>query len=244
MQIALGEFLVNYHIFGARNKKTIIILHGWGRSLNDWVSVADFLSSKFRVILIDLPGFGGTSYPEGEALGIYEYADFVADFLKKLSIKKPIVLGHSLGGRIGIILGSRPDIISKLILVGAAGVEESSLVVKAKIALYKIFKVFLPEFLVNVLRAKIGSAEYVQAGRLSASFNRIVSQNLKRFLPKVRVPTLIVWGEKDKVVNIKNAKLIQSRVSQSRVRVVWEAGHHPHLEKPNDFLNVLKEELL
>lgn len=244
MQTALGSFLVNYQIFGARNKETIIILHGWGRNLSDWLGVADFLASKFRVILIDLPGFGGTSYPQDGAWGIYEYANFVVDFLKKLEIKKPIILGHSLGGRIGIILGSHSDVISKLVLVDTAGVEERSLAAKIKITLYKISKTLFPKFLINVLRAKIASPDYLQSGRLRDSFIRIVNQDLRHLFPKIKVPVLIIWGEKDEVLSIKNAKLIQSRVSRARVRVVWEAGHHPHLEKPEDFISILKEELL
>lgn len=243
MQTVIDGVLANYELFGKGNKGSIVILHGWGRNIDDWKSVAVFLSIAYQVYTLDLPGFGATFLPENVVMGTSDYASFVEKFIKKIELKKPILVGHSLGGRIGIILGTRDNLLSKLVLVDAAGIEERSFLVNLKILLAKIAKLFLPGHLQSVIRDRIGLADYKTSRQMQNVLKKVVSENLRSYLVKIMVPTLIVWGEKDSIQPVELAKIMRKEIPRAKLRIVWEAGHHPHLEKPQDFQEILEEEL-
>jgi len=128
-QVVIEGILTNYQVFGD-GKETLLILPGWKRSISEWAIVAKSLSSKYKVVLLDLPGFGATTLPKS-TFGVFEYADFVKSFLIKIKIDKCVVLGHSFGGRLGIILATDEKIVDKLILVDAGGIEKKSLYAKS-----------------------------------------------------------------------------------------------------------------
>lgn len=244
MQTAVGDFLVNYEVLGEKNAPPLIILHGWGRNFQDWIATAKVLASKYRIVLVDLPGFGGTNLPSGVVLGTYDYADFIQSFLEKIEVRKPILLGHSYGGRIGIVLGSKKGVLQKLVLVDSAGLEKRTFTTKLKVFLFKALKFIAPPFLHDNLRSKMGSKDYVQAGPMRAILIKSINENLRSLLPKIGVETLIIWGEKDESQDIKYAKILKDEIKNSKLRVVWEVGHSPHAENQKDFFRILKEELL
>ena len=136
MQTVVDGILTHYEILG-HGKQHLLILHGWKRSLTEWLPVASQLGDQYKVILLDLPGFGQTPRPE-KTLSIYDYAEFVKHFLGKLEIKKTTLLGHSFGGRIGIILGAKTDLLNALILVDSAAIEKKNTLVTFQIAINKV----------------------------------------------------------------------------------------------------------
>lgn len=244
MQVVVDGLLTNYQILGDK-KETLLILPGWRCSLNEWLPVAKILSNKYQVVLLDLPGFGATAMPK-ETFGIYEYADFVKKFLVKLNIKKCIVLGHSFGGRIGIILASERGIVNKLILVDSAGIENKSLYVKLTRLLKKIVRpalILLPNQVQNNIRNLIGSKDYKNAYQLRKIFVKIVNQSLRQLFPNIKVATIIIWGDKDNQLPVTQTKIFKKEIKNSLVRIVWGAGHNPHLEKPEQFMSILNDVL-
>ncbi len=247
MQIVINEILTKYDDLGHKDSKNILlILHGWGRSINDWYKVSEELLNDYRIILLDLPGFGGTENPD-DSFTIYDYADFVKSFLEKKNIDKCILMGHSFGGRIGLILSSTTNLITKLVLVDAAGIEKKELFVTAKIVFAKtgkrILGKFLPKKIVNKIIDKLGSNDYLNAKELKEIFKTVVSQDLSHHLKDIKIPTLIIWGEKDTVLPISHALYFKNEISTAVLRVVWGADHFPFLEKHTEFMSVLKEEL-
>ena len=228
MQKVINSQLVNYEVTG--RGKDLIILHGWGGSLNEWEKVVESLSLRFRVWRLDFPGFGGSPRPL-DSWGVYEYANLVQQFLQVNNIKKPIILGHSFGGRVAILLKAE-----KLILVDAAGQEFKTL--KAKIfGLAADYLRWLPQNIKNIF----GSPDYRSAGNMRKIFVKVVNQDLSKEMAKVTCPTLIIWGEKDMVLPISQAKIIKKTVVGSILRVVWGADHWPHLSKQREFLEILDE---
>lgn len=240
MQSVIGDVLVNYQERGKSRKGTVVILHGWGRSSRDWEQVAESLGDRYRVILVDLPGFGSTIFPPGAVFSIHDYVEFVVQFLRKLKITRPVLIGHSLGGRIGIILGTR-KILKKLILVDSAGIEERTLTIKLKIFVYKLAKLLLPTSLLLNAQSLLGSTDYRDAGPMRKTFIKIVNERLNQYLAKVRVPALLIWGDKDDVIEVKYGKIMKNVIPDSHLRIVWGAGHHPHIEKPREFRAILEE---
>jgi pimeloyl-ACP methyl ester carboxylesterase len=242
-KIVINGILTNYQVIGD-GKEALLILPGWKRSINEWVPVAKSLSNKYRVILLDLPGFNGaTAFPK-EIFGVFEYADFVKKFLEKIKIDKCTILGHSFGGRIAIVLASEEKIAERLILVDSAGIENKSLYTK----LMRILKVmFSPVFMVlpisfkNKIGDLIGSQDYKTSGEMHRTFVKVVNQDLRPFLPKITVPTFVIWGDKDPSLPVSQTKIFKQEIKGVKIRIVWGAGHNPHIEKPEQLTSILKD---
>lgn len=242
MQIVVDGLLTHYETVGNK-PKTILILHGWMRSLEEWLPVAKQLSEEYKVILLDLPGFGKTQKPETD-FSIYDYATFVQHFLEKLEINKLSLLGHSFGGRIGIIMASKTNLITHLVLVDAAGVEKRTLIAKVKIGIFKLAKLFMPKSVITKLRNKLGSQDYKSAGAMRPIFLKVINEDLTYLLRDISPPTLLIWGNKDTEVSEWKTKKMKRLIPHAKLRVVWGSAHSPHLEKPVELNAILSEYLM
>lgn len=242
MQIVVDGILTNYQAIGEKNRPVFLILHGWKRSLGEWLPIARQISQKYYVVLLDLPGFGGTHMPQS-AFSIYDYSKFVEHFLEKLEIKKVTLLGHSFGGRIGIILGAKTKRLEKLILVDAAGVEKRSAAARVKILFFKSVKIFLPRKLTERLRQLLGSPDYKTSGALRNTFIKVINEDLTYLLPEIAAPTVLMWGSRDREVPLWKTKLMKRMIPNSHLRVVWGAGHSPYMEKSKEFMEILQENI-
>ncbi len=240
MQAVVESILANYEVFGEKKNKNILILHGWGRNLQDWRAVAENLSSQYRVILLDLPGHGGSGLPPSQPFDTGEFADFVLAFIKKLELKEPILLGHSFGGKVAVVIASKSNSIKRLFLVDASGIDSKSVVTRIKNAMAKYLKKMPFK---NYFISLLASSDYQAAGGLLPSFKKIVRQNVIKEAKSINIPSIIIWGENDKEVTTYQAKRLHQLIRNSILRIIWGAGHHPHLEKPDKFINLLNEYL-
>lgn len=244
MQKVVGGILANYEIygppsprgFGEVKEEWTVILHGWGATSGEWKQVAVELAKKYRVIVPDLPGFGGTPKPNDD-WGIDDYAWWVHELIEKLGIEEYVLMGHSFGGRIGIVMAANWP-IDKLVLVDAAGIEWKS--AKAHIfALVSPLLRWMPQKIKNLF----GSVDYKNAGEMRKIFVRVVNEDLKRLFDAVQCPTTVIWGEKDMVLPAGQARLIHQGIKGSILRIVWGANHWPHLSHFQEFMQILSEEL-
>lgn len=244
MQLVIKDIIVNYKIYEGTKKNTLLILHGWGRSMAEWHTFSNSVSPKYRVIVLDMPGFGYSSIPKS-AYSVFDYADFVDEFLRKLNIDSCVILGHSFGGRLGVVLPTKHNYVKKLILVDSAGILEKSLIKTGKIFLYKslrkLVKPIFPKKLVYKIKSKIGSADYMSSTELKDTFVKIVNQDLSAYVKEIKIPTLIIWGNQDDVLSVSQAKIFKKNIPNSRLRIVWGAKHSPHLEKPQEFTELIEE---
>ncbi|MDE5826805.1 MAG: alpha/beta hydrolase, partial [Duncaniella sp.] len=105
-----------------KGEKTIVLMHGWGCSHATLASIErTALACGYRVVNVDFPGFG-TSEEPADVWGVEEYTRQIEALIKELDVKSPVLLGHSFGGRVGILYASRNS-VEKLILVDAAGIK-------------------------------------------------------------------------------------------------------------------------
>lgn len=246
MQVVVDTILTHYEVFGEKNKRTVVILHGWKQSLIEWLTIVKDLSDKYHVVLVDLPGFGMTPRPK-QTFDIFDYAKFVENFLHKLEINNVTLIGHSFGGRIGIILGAQTDSVEKLILIDSAAIEKRTLMQQIKLLRNKVLayplSLLLSQQSINKLKRSIGSEDYRTAGQMRDIFVKIVNQDLTHLLPKIHVPTTIIWGEKDTELPLSMAKMLKQLIPDARLRIAWNTGHNPHLEKSSELLVILKDSL-
>ena len=123
MKINIKNIDVNYIQYG-KGKKNVVLLHGWGQNIQMMDPIGKKLENYATITIIDLPGHGESSEPL-EALTIYDYCDIVKELLDKLKIKKPILVGHSFGGRISICFAAKYG-AEKLILLGAPCIRKNT----------------------------------------------------------------------------------------------------------------------
>lgn len=245
MQTVIQGILTNYTILGSKNPKTILILHGWGQNLENWKGVAEHLSSKYKVVSLDLPGFGSSTQPI-DVFDIQKYSDFVNEFIDKLSLFRLTLIGHSFGGKISIKIAADNPKIDKLFLISPSGIEDRPFFVKVKAAIPKILKIFLfwlPQSLKEKYIQTLGSSDYKNAGEMRETFKKIVGTRVTTFAERIEIPTIIIWGEKDTELNFKNAKLLKSLITNSTLRILWGVDHSPNISATEKLSELLLEYL-
>ena len=225
---------INYKQYGSG--PDIVLLHGWGQNIEMMKPLGDNLSSTNRITIIDLPGFGLSSEPS-YAYTIFDYTEVVHDLLMDLKIKKPIIMGHSFGGRIAIIYASKYD-TEKLVLFGSPCVRHEYKSVKQSIlkALKKV-KLFTP--LVNFMKKHTGSVDYRNASPMMRDILvKTVNQDLSENAKKIKCPTLLIWGENDEAVPVSEAKELDNLLKDSAL-IILPGTHYCYLENLNQVVNIL-----
>lgn len=212
-----------------RGGDTIVFLHGWGGDLRSFHGAyASVVSLGFRAINIAFPK---TVPPDW---GIYDYAVYIKRVLDGLDIQDPILIGHSFGGRVAIILASQ-KLCKKLILVDSAGIKPRlSVAKKIKIARYKR----------SVKRGKpldgAGSEDYNKTdGDGRKVFVRIVNTHLDKLLSHIKCKTLIVWGKADKDTPPYMAKRLHRGIAESEL-VFLDGGHYSYVDSNFKFVRLVK----
>lgn len=246
MQTVIDNVLTNYEVFGKEGGKTILILHGWGQSSQEWVGVASKLPKNYRVILLDLPGFGSSSNPT-RPFDTYDYSKFVKQFTKKIATTHFQLIGHSLGGKIGILIASDKNIrVERLFLIAPSGIADRTTLAGIKILLAKtigpVANLFFRNFTKHIMRL-FASEDYKTAGELTETFKKVVGQRVVKEARSVRVPTIIIWGEKDSEIPLTTSKKLNYLIKGSIIRVLWNIGHSPNLELPEKLTGILCEYL-
>lgn len=247
MQIIVDSLLINYQTYGSA-KRTILILHGWGDDLSSFKALAQQLSGLYTIVLVDLPGFGGSEAPL-QSWGLREYADFLQHFIKKLKIEVDVLVGHSNGGSIAIFsLANKILQAEKLILLASAGIRNQQKGRKQFIKLLtksgKLATFWLPSGYKNKLKQRlykqIGSDMLIKPS-LQESFKKIVNQDIQSDAKKITVPTLIIYGEQDKITPPLYGEIFHQLIDGSTLKIIGEAGHFVHHDQLQLVAPIIKD---
>lgn len=241
MVINVDNYSINYITAGDMSdtsRPPIILLHGWGVDHTSFLPVIEFLGETHRVYAPDFPGFGGSPEPECP-IDIFQYAELTQKFIEKLDIQKPVLMGHSFGGRVSIILGSRIELTGIMLIDSAGIVPTRGIDYHVKVWSYKLMKNFcsLPlirniygDFL-NAYRGNAGSDDYKKASQtMKRILSTIVNQDLKSYMPSIKYPTLLFWGELDDATPLSDAKIMESLIPDAALVVVKGGGHYSYLD--------------
>lgn len=244
-QIEISNVTLNYTVEG--EGRPVVLMHGWGCNLTTVASINNLLTPGFRVYNIDFPGFGKSTEPT-TVWGVDDYAVMMEEFMRREGIVDPILIGHSFGGRVAIVLGSRNK-IHKIILVDAAGVKpRRSLRYYFKVYSYKAVRNTLPllvgrsraEDLLNRYRKKVGSSDYSNASpRMRQIMSRVVNEDLCHLMPKIACPTLLIWGALDTATPVSDARKMERLIPDAGLVVFEGVGHYSFLENPLQFAAVV-----
>lgn len=232
--LAGGKILINHTQRG--KGRDIIFLHGWGGSTASFSAAADVLSGGFRTTLVDFYGFGKTPSP-GYPLRLDDFADSVADVVKYYGMREVTLVGHSFGGRVAVRVASKYGrLLNSLVLVDSAGIRpRRGLRYYGKIYSHKL-KTFLG------IPHEAGSEDYRKLDDVGKqTFKNIVNEDLSRELYRITLPTLLIWGDKDRETPIYMAKRMYGRIAGSGLIILEGAGHFSYLEAHGLFCAVLAE---
>ena len=240
MQVLVHKVIVNFEQIGDEGEN-LVILHGWGRSLAEWKATAFLCSKKYKVTVLDFPGFGSSEEPN-EVWDIYEYAQFTREFLLKIGIEKAVLMGHSFGGRIGTILASKnPEMVSRLILVDPGGIEIKSIQTKLKIIAFKLLKP-IKNIFGKKIRRYLGSSDYkATSGTMRKIFIKIINQDLRYLFGLIAQPVYVLWGSRDMVLPVSYTKIYKKYIPHAFIKIIWDADHSPYLSNQKDFFDAIVE---
>ena len=247
----------------------LVLIHGTGSSLHTFDAWTVELKKEKRVIRMDLPAFGLTGPFPDRVYNIDHYVAFVNQFLTALGIQQCIIGGNSLGGEIAWnFTVQHPEKVQKLILIDAAGypLQSQSVPIGFKIArtpvLNKMMTFITPKWMVasslkNVYAdpSKVNDALVnrffdltLRAGNRQALVDRMnlaPDTGKLALIKNIQQPTLILWGEQDLLIPVKNAFRFQNDLPNDTLVLIKNSGHCPMEESPQEtlipLLNFLKK---
>lgn len=236
MKINVKDVELNYIQYG--EGKDIILLHGWGQNIQMMRPIGDGLSNRFKITILDLPGFKGETKEPPYAWTLEDYSLMLEEFIEKLNIKKPIIIGHSFGGRLAIKYAAN-HVIEKIVLFGSpvqVDKKKDNLKVKVLKGLKK-----LPGMnqLGERMKKYIGSRDYKAASPIMREvLVNVVNEDLTDYSRKIEEPTLLIWGDNDEEAPLEDAKLLEKIMPDAGL-VILRGTHYAYLENLNQVINIL-----
>lgn len=249
----------------------LLLVHGLAVSHEEWLPTLPLLARHFRCIAPDLPGHGKSEKrsPADYAYTREAFADTVADLLSALGIARAHVCGHSMGGGIALVLAAdRSEMVDRLVVIDPLSLP-SPLPIKGRIPLLPIFgpvfwrqlykrRLFHDYFKDDVWSGHAG-VDMAQVDRYYETFDTpdareatyaalrstvVDVSSLGPKIARVRAPTLIVWGEEDRIFPVALGPRLSREIPGSRLHVIEKCGHAPNEEKPAETAELLIEHLL
>ena len=201
--------------------------------------LGDHFADRFRITILDLPGFGESDEPSS-VWKIEDYSFMLEEFVKKLGIKKPIIIGHSFGGRIAIRYSSNNS-IEKLVLFGSPCIRfEKELSTSVKI-LKKIKTLPGMNYIGEKMKKYIGSSDYKNASPIMRQvLVEVVNEDLSQFAREIEEPTLLIWGDHDEAVPVYEARELE-KIMPDAALIVLPGSHYAYIENLPTVVTILNK---
>lgn len=244
------------HEVKTNSNKTLILLHGIGASAERWSRVIPTLSRYYRIIIPDIIGFGYSDKPAVEYTMDFFIDGFFKVFLENIGIPKANIIGSSFGGHVATEFAIRFNhMVEKLVLVSPAGMMKTSTPTLDRYimaALYPVYEHVYEAFsemaydshnAVNeeivmdfVNRMRLTNAKYAF---MSTVLGIRYAPKLQGRLSKITAPTLLVWGDNDRMIPVQYAKEYTDEIPENKLVVIKNCGHTPYVERPITFNKIV-----
>ena len=256
--LQIGKIKTRYWAAGDHGA-TVILLHGIGCHVEDWLPNFEVLAARYRVFALDLPGHGRTDKPADAPYGIVYLAEFVRDFMATLHIERAHVVGHSMGGAVATRLTLlHPELVDRLVLIAPAGLGRN-IHLSLRLASVPLLgeRLLRPSrwgttisARVNVYNPDVITDEKIdcdyqmaaQPGALEALL-RTARSGINLWgqkssfwgvhvngLPSITHPVLVIWGRDDAILPVAHAQVAAKGLHNVRVHMLEHCGHVPMLE--------------
>ncbi len=241
-------YCVEYEYIDCGRKQTILLLHGWGGNKDSFAKIKKNLKSDFNIISISFPpqniyqendnpdifeiskDFNPSTIP----LDMYDYKNIVLNILQLLNLKSVIIICHSFGFRVALMLTTTKIVIEKIIITGGAGIRiKPNFFKKIDTRFHTILLKSHPEYF-----DKFASSEYVNLSQIDRqTFKNIVNKNLIKYIKNLRCPAFLFWGKKDTATPIKMFKIIKKFKPQISYKIIKNGTHFCYLSHSNLFID-------
>lgn len=237
MKIKVKNIDINYIQYGTG--PDIVLLHGWGQNIDMMKPIGDNFCNRFKITIIDFPGFGESIEPP-IPWSLSDYANMLEELLQLLEIKKPIIMGHSFGGRVAIKYSSNHT-IEKLVLFGSPCIRtKQELPMSVKI-LKKIKTLPGMNTLGEKMKKYIGSRDYKAASPIMRkTLVEVVNEDLSKCAREIEEPTLLIWGDQDTEAPVTDAKDLE-KIMIDAALIVLPGTHYAYLENLNQIVQILNK---
>ncbi len=265
MNIKINARKVFYWQKNSAKKRTVILLHGFPGNHLGLTDLAKSLGRDYRIIIPDLPASGGSDIMREKHI-LKNYAEWLNDFLKELSIEKAVIIGHSFGARVALYFGAaypekteRIVLITPILKLDGVLVNVASLRYKiAKLLPVSMQKTYLSskfyEYLCNAVisksrdlkkRQRITSKNIKELKHLNAKvhielFNEFYKLNLIPLGGRIKSKALLIAGDKDKVATLQSINELAGKMNDVSLKIVKGAGHLLPLESPTIVSNLIR----
>lgn len=248
--------------------KPILLIHGFGASSYSWRYIVDNYREYYRIINIDLKGFGCSQKPKDNLYSIKDQSEIVSSLIEHLDLQSAIIIGHSFGGAVSLYTAIESKVkhrFSHLILLDSASYKQTFPYFISTLRIPIINKLSL-----SLLPAKLNTKEILKKGfyddsKITETMIQEYSKHLnkpgahhalietaKQIIPpdidlitqkykKITIPTLIIWGEQDEIVPLELGKRLNLDIPDSTLKIISNCGHIPHEECPEKTLSVLDD---
>ncbi len=253
---------------GQNNAQTVLLVHGLGQNgFTDWLPALPQLARRYHVLAVDLPGFGYSGAPSGK-YSPTNYARILQGLLARHAKGPVIVVGHSMGAAVALRLAStQPALVSKLIIVDAAGILHRTAFAKhgaglpvsaanvpgalkdpvaraAEFGNSVVERIFGMPDLTQILRQSDFAWELILRNRANANAAlALIDEDFSAAVHTLQQPTQIIWGEADSVAPLRTGQLLARRLPNAQLQTLSRVGHTPMLDAPNRFLALLSSAL-
>lgn len=229
MTFIYKDNLIEYDYIYSNHPRTILFLHGWGGNKNSFVSCIKYFQHRYNIITISMPPSPLSTLP----LSMYDYKKLVLQILHINNIPNVIIVCHSFGMRVSLMLATTNLNIEKIVIAGGAGIILTpKLMTKLNQQHNKILINKHPR-----LFNKFASEDYKNLSCTNRqTFKKIINKNLTQHITLLKCPVLLFWGKHDTATPIKYLKVFISIHKNSKVKLVG-GSHFAYLEYSQLFID-------
>ena len=254
------KILINYNDQG--QGQPLVLLHGYGASTYSWRYVSSHFSKSYRVISIDLKGFGLSDKPTNNNYSVLDQSYIISEFIKEHNLDNIILVGHSLGGAVALFtylmhFEHANHKISKLILFDTASYKQNlpdyisiltipiinELLLRLTTRKFRIRMVLKKVFFDQTKITEEMVTTYASYLSLPGSSHALIKtaeqiipsdiEKISEQYKSIRIPVLLIWGERDKIVPLDVGKKLFANIPNSKLIVIPNCGHAPQEECPS-----------
>ena len=254
MRLTAKGIEIHYEQRGETGKPEVLLLHGWGCTVQHFEPIANDLSRDYHVTLIDFPAHGQSQRPP-EPWGVKEFSECTLEVIRKLGIAPCDVIAHSFGCRVTLYLASHwPETVKRLVITGGAGIRKPETdeqrrrreaFQRKKKLLQGLAKVpgigGAAEKSLEALRNKYGSADYKALDEeMRKTFVMVINEDLRPLLPQIKASTLLIWGEKDQDTPLWMGQIMEKEIPDAGLVIFENDDHFAYLRQWPRFVAVVR----
>ena len=230
------------YIEAGQNKPglSVVLIHGFQAGADLWFPhTFPAIAEHYHVYALDLPGFGGSG--QLRDYNLEAYGRFMNLFLDKLGLNAIQLIGHSMGGQVALAtIAQNPDRVKRLILIASAGLPRTGPPWMAPVTMLADKSTFEFALYPTIFRLM------VQAKAMKPCIKMMREESVYPLLHNVTMPTLVIWGSRDRVVPLEYATLFARNIPNAKLTIMRGCGHRTFYQKPEKFnkimFNFLKSE--